>query len=115
MLKKINRLQLRGEKKYFSQATRLSGSGFTAYICKQALLRAQITCIAPKKSSPLAVERNKLKRRARALCTELLEQNTLAPLKYVLILQKNFLSQDKTQLLRELQDRGNRVYSSTGK
>lgn len=115
MLKKINRLQLRGERNFFSQATRLSGSGFTTFIRKQIHPEAQITCIAPKKSTQLAVERNKLKRRARAFCAELLRQNVLAPLEYVLVLQKNFLSQDKTHILRELQDRGNKVYSSTGK
>lgn len=115
MLIKQNRLKLRDDAQFFSRAERISGRGFTLFIKKQSHSLAQFTCIVSKKTHSLAVGRNALKRRGRALFAELLKKTQIAPFEYVLVLQKNFALQDKAFILRELQDKLNKVYSSTGK
>ncbi|OGJ20815.1 MAG: hypothetical protein A3A82_00270 [Candidatus Pacebacteria bacterium RIFCSPLOWO2_01_FULL_47_12] len=115
MLKKRNRLRLRQEKNFFSQAERLSGSGYTLLIRKQTHAEPQIACLTPKKFTPLASHRHRLNRQALASCEILLKEHALAPFEYVLIVHNSFLSQDKKLVLQELQDRGNKLYSSPGK
>ncbi|MDA1079631.1 MAG: ribonuclease P protein component [bacterium] len=115
MLTKQNRLKLRDEKQFFSQAQKFSGSGFTGFIREQMSGMAEFTFLAPKKYIPGAVQRNKLKRQARGVVNELLHTQKFSPLQCVLVLRKNFGLQQRVLVLRELQEKLNRVYSSTGK
>lgn len=115
MLKKRNRLRLRQEKHFFSESVRFSYAGFSLFVRNVSHQTPQLGCIVSKKTADSAVDRHTLRRSALAICETGIQNNSIPSIEYVIVLQKNFLKQDKSQILRELQDGGNKVYSSTGK
>ncbi|NCN06318.1 MAG: ribonuclease P protein component [Candidatus Pacebacteria bacterium] len=115
MLKKRNRLRLRQEKNFFSQAVRFPLSGYSLFIRNKVCKQPQIAVVVGKKIAPLASRRQVILRKARVCCGRAIRSSLLAPLEYVLVLKKEFVRLPEKQVVQELQEKANKVYSSTGK